>query len=58
MKNPKLLKISGLLIALGLAVEGVTLQWAHPTAFMLFLLLGATLVAGGILAFAWFMLIS
>ena len=42
------LKVSGLLIALGLIVEAVTLLWAHPTAFLAFLFLGGTLVAAGV----------
>jgi hypothetical protein len=38
------LQLSGLLIALGLVVEAVTLFWSHPTAFLVFLGLGGLLV--------------
>jgi membrane protein implicated in regulation of membrane protease activity len=43
------LRLSGLLVSLGLIIEAVTLLWSHPTAFLVFLLLGATLVAAGVL---------
>ena len=56
MRDPRLLRISGLLIALGLTVEGVSLIWAHPTAFVLFLVLGASLVGVGVMAYFWYLL--
>jgi len=43
------LRLSGLLVSLGLIIEAVTLLWSHPTAFLVFLLLGAALVAAGVL---------
>ena len=48
---PKLerrLRLSGLLLIAGLLVELVSLYWSHPTAFLLFLLLGGLLMAAGI----------
>jgi hypothetical protein len=45
------LKLSGILVALGLLVEAATLFWAHPTAFLVFLLLGGALVAAGVLVY-------
>jgi len=45
------LRLSGLLVSLGLIVEAVTLFWSHPTAFLAFLLLGGTLVAAGVLLY-------
>jgi fucose permease len=45
------LKISGLLVALGLAAEALTLFWPHPTAFLVFLFVGGTLVAAGVLLY-------
>lgn len=39
---------SGLLLIAGLLVELVSLYWSHPTAFLLFLLLGGVLLAAGI----------
>lgn len=43
----KMQTAAGLLIA-GLAVQGVTLYWAHPTSFVLFIILGGILVLAGI----------
>lgn len=53
---PKLerrLKISGLLVGLGLAVEALTMAWSHPTAFLVFLLLGGTMVGLGVLLYLY-----
>jgi hypothetical protein len=35
----------------GLAVEGVTLLWAHPASFLLFIALGGILVCAGIVTY-------
>jgi hypothetical protein len=45
------LKLSGLLVGAGLVVEAVTLFWQHPTAFLVFLFLGGSLVAAGVLVY-------
>ena len=45
------LKLSGLLVGLGLIVEALTLFWPHPTAFLVFLFVGALLVAAGVLLY-------
>ncbi len=45
------LKLAGVLTAAGLAIELLTLQWSHPTAFLAFILGGASLVAAGIALF-------
>ncbi|MFY9820121.1 MAG: hypothetical protein WAM82_01990 [Thermoanaerobaculia bacterium] len=45
------LRLSGLLVSLGLIVEAVTLFWSHPTAFLVFLGLGGLLVAAGVLLY-------
>ncbi len=45
------LRLSGLLVSLGLIVEMVTLFWSHPTAFLVFLFLGGLLVAAGVLLY-------
>lgn len=42
------LKMAAYLLIAGLAVEGITLHWAHPTSFLLFLGLGGILVLAGI----------
>jgi len=45
------LRLAGLLVVLGLIVEAVTLFWSHPTAFLVFLGLGALLVGLGVLCY-------
>ncbi|HET7004901.1 MAG TPA: hypothetical protein VFK65_05370 [Candidatus Binatia bacterium] len=42
------LKTAAFLLMVGLAVEGISLHWAHPTSFMLFIILGGVLVIAGI----------
>jgi len=42
------LKIAAYLLIAGLAVEGISLHWAHPTSFLLFISLGGVLVVTGI----------
>jgi hypothetical protein len=52
--NPRLhrrLRLAGILVALGLAVEAATMYWPHPTAFLVFLGLGGLLVAAGVLLY-------
>lgn len=46
-------KIAALLVSLGLTIEALTLFWAHPTAFLAFLLIGGTLVAAGVLLYLY-----
>lgn len=41
------------LVTGGLFVQVFTLAWPHPMAFLVFALLGGTLVGAGVLAFAW-----
>ena len=42
------LKTAAYLLIAGLAVEGISLYWAHPTSFLLFISLGGILVLAGI----------
>ncbi len=49
----KRFKVSGILIILGLAVEGLTLLWSHPLSFVAFLGLGGLLLAAGIALYLW-----
>jgi hypothetical protein len=42
------LKIAAYWLIAGLAIEGITLHWAHPTSFVLFIVLAGTLVLVGI----------
>ena len=48
-KLERRLRRSGLLVAIGLLAELISLLWNHPTAFFLFLGIGAVLMAAGIL---------
>ena len=51
MNQPRIdrrLRISGVLLILGLAVEATSLLWVHPTAFLVFLLVGGVAMAAGI----------
>ena len=47
------LRVSGLLIAAGLAVELATFFWNHPVSFFLFAVPGAVLIGGGMLLYLW-----
>lgn len=49
----KRLRIAALLVMTGLLVELATLYWAHPTAFLLFLLLGGSLMFFGIVVYLY-----
>lgn len=50
-KIEKQIRLAGVLLVIGLAVELVTLHWSHPTAFLFFLLLGGTLMGLGIIVY-------
>lgn len=45
------LRISAILIAVGLLIELITLKWDHPLSFIIFMAIGAVLLAVGILFF-------
>jgi len=47
----RILRVSSILVVLGLAVEIASLLWFHPLAFVLFAFVGAVLVAAGSLVF-------
>lgn len=57
-KVERRLRPAGTLIVLGLMVELVSLRWSHPTAFLLFILLGASLMGVGILIYLLTLLIA
>jgi hypothetical protein len=42
------LKIASYLLIAGLVVQGISLHWAHPTSFLLFISLGGVLILAGI----------
>jgi len=48
-KLERRLRQSGVLVAIGLIAELISLLWNHPTAFFLFLGVGAVLMAAGVL---------
>ena len=50
-KLEKRLRLSGILILIGLFVELITLRWSHPTAFLFFAGLGGSLMAFGVLLY-------
>ena len=45
------LRISGVLVILGLIIEAASLHWSHPTAFLLFVFLGGLSMTAGILVY-------
>ena len=45
------LQASAALVMTGLVIEAVSLGWRHPTAFLLFVLVGGAAMAAGILLF-------
>ena len=47
------LRVSGLLIATGLAVELATFFWNHPVSFFLFAVPGAGLIGAGMFLYLW-----
>lgn len=47
----KFLRISSVLVILGLLVELVSLVWFHPLAFVLFAFVGAGLIGLGVLVY-------
>jgi hypothetical protein len=51
--NPRLLRVSGILVILGLLVEASTLVWNHPVAFWLFLFVGGGFLLSGITVFIY-----
>ena len=52
-KLEKRLRISGILVILGLVVELISLRSYHPTAFLLFVIVGGMLMAAGMLLYLY-----
>lgn len=46
------LRVSAVLVMLGILVEIASLTWRHPTAFIVFFVVGGAFMAAGIL---WFL---
>jgi hypothetical protein len=49
----KRLQIAGILVILGLVVEASCLFWARPLAFVLFVIVGVTLLGAGSLLYLY-----
>ncbi len=47
------LRVSALLVMIGLVVEMVSLTWRHPTAFIVFALVGGSAMMAGMIMFMW-----
>jgi hypothetical protein len=47
------LRMSAVLVMVGLLVEIASLTWRHPTAFILFFVVGGAFMAAGILGFLY-----
>ncbi len=52
-KIERRIRISGVLLVVGLVIEAVSLSWAHPTAFIAFVVFGGTSMAAGIFLFLY-----
>jgi predicted membrane channel-forming protein YqfA (hemolysin III family) len=50
------LRISGILLILGLLVEAITLHWNTAPSFLTFMLLGGALLAAGVIIYLWSLL--
>jgi hypothetical protein len=48
---PRVLRLSGILLILGLAIEAVSLCFNHPLSFMGFIIVGGALLGLGVLLY-------
>jgi hypothetical protein len=51
--DAKQLRVSGILLIVGLLVETLTLVWNHPISFRVFLFVGAGFLLSGIVVFLY-----
>jgi hypothetical protein len=51
--NSKQIRVSGILLILGLLIEALTLVWNHPISFWLFVLVGGGFLLSGIAIFLY-----
>ncbi len=49
----KRIRISGMLVILGLVIQMATLFWNHPLSFMLFLLAGCPVTLAGMILYLY-----
>jgi|GEM_PF-646421 len=50
-KLEKRLRISGVLVIIGLVVELISLRWPHPTSFLLFVIVGGLFMGAGMVLY-------
>jgi hypothetical protein len=53
MKLEQVARRSAALVLAGLTVEAVSLGWQHPTAFLVFFIVGGALLAAGMSTFVY-----
>ena len=51
--NAKQVRVSGILLILGLLIEALTLVWNHPISFWVFLFVGGGFLLSGIMVFLY-----
>ena len=54
--NPKMsraLRVSGLLLIIGLLIELISLHFNHPLSFLGFMFIGGAFIALGVLVYLW-----
>jgi hypothetical protein len=49
----KWVRVSGILLLIGLCIEAVSLHWVHPIAFLVFFVVGGAFLAAGVLLFLY-----
>jgi hypothetical protein len=50
---PKTFRVSGILLLMGLCTEAISLFWVQPIAFIVFFVVGGTLLGAGVLLFLY-----
>jgi hypothetical protein len=53
MGMSKVLRVSGIMLILGLAIEAVSLMFNHPLSFMGFIIVGGVMLGVGVLLFLY-----
>jgi hypothetical protein len=52
------IRIAGVLLLIGMAVEVISLMWSHPTAFLVFASVGGFFFAAGLLLYLFSMVFT
>lgn len=55
-REETLQRAAALLVVIGLVIEGVSLRWTHPTAFLLFTGVGGLFLGAGVIVFLYTLL--